>query len=355
MSLATESGSQAVSYLVKIGIVIGTVVILYYGATLLIPLTFATMIAMLIMPIVKWLIRKGTGEFVAISLAALLVVFVVGGLFALIAWQSATMSESMSVAQEKFDEILATVQRYISANFDISKTVQDQKLATIVADAQAKVMAYTGEFTLVLSDWFLTFVYLIVILMERKRFEYFILKLFASERNIQLKSTIGEVNQTVRDYLYGQLLVTAVLGVAYAIGFLIAGLKFSILIAIIAAILTFIPYLGNIIGAILVVLAALVSGLSVEALLLILVYLTVVQVVESYILKPWIIGNEISLNIFAVIVSVVAFSLIWGIAGSIIALPLASILRILCSKIESLRPYEYLLSDMKVVEYEDHK
>ena len=82
--------------------------------------------------------------------------------------------------------------------------------------------------------------------------------------------------------------------------------------------------------------------------------MAIAQVFESYVLTPWIIGDEIELNPFMTIFSVVVFSALWGIVGAIIALPVAGVLRVIFSHTNGLEPYGYLMEQHKEKEIESY-
>lgn len=336
-------------FLVKLLTVIAAVVILYFGSQLLIPLIYAALFALLIVPLVNKLLRIGFSDFLAIVISVILLLVVFAGTIGIIIWQSAEMGENTKKMEQKFDSLYKEAQHNISSYIGYTPAEQEAELDEALEKVPEKAFDFVSGASLVLSDWLLTFVYIVVLLIERKRIKKVALKLIDRQHKNKALQSMDEISATVKDYLYGQFLVTLILAIAYAIGFYILGIQFSVILAIIAAILTFIPYLGNILGGIMVIFMGFMSGLELEGIIYIIIFLSVVQLIESYILKPWIIGNEIGLNIFAVIFSIVAFTILWGIAGSIIALPLTSIVRIIFSKIEDLKPLAYLISDRKTI------
>ncbi|GAA4106895.1 AI-2E family transporter [Aquimarina addita] len=337
--------STSTSLLTKILLILAITTGLYIASSLIIPLIFALLIAMLLLPIVRFFANKGLNNILSVSIACIVLLLLFSVIAGIFTWQGILISEEFSMMKLQLQKLEQSVFLYVENQFGISKKVQEENLTTLYTKIKDTSIQSISSSVAVLSKSTLTFVYIFLFLLERKRLKNFVLKIFKN-KNTTL-GAISEIIQTVKDYLYGQLIVTVLLAVVYAIGFFAIGLKFSLMLAILAAILTFIPYLGNIIGAVAVILVGIISGLEFQNLLILIIFLTIVQLIESYIIKPLIIGNEISLNIFAVIFSIVAFSLLWGVSGAILALPLTSIIRILCSKSAALKPYEYLLSDQK--------
>jgi predicted PurR-regulated permease PerM len=71
--------------------------------------------------------------------------------------------------------------------------------------------------------------------------------------------------------------------------------------------------------------------------------IAVAQLLESYILTPLIVGDEVDINPLTTIVAVIGFTVMWGPVGAIVAIPIVAILRVICQHVEGLEDYAYLL------------
>ncbi|AKC87623.1 AI-2E family transporter [Pseudoxanthomonas suwonensis] len=140
-----------------------------------------------------------------------------------------------------------------------------------------------------------------------------------------------ESNDVLGAFLRGQFLVMIALGLIYAVGLSLVGLKLGLLIGIIAGLISFIPYLGAFTGVILAVFAALVQaqGFDLKLLLLVGVVFTVGQLLESYVLTPRIVGDKIGLHPAAVIFAIMAGGQLFGFLGMLLALPVAAVANVL--------------------------
>lgn len=115
------------------------------------------------------------------------------------------------------------------------------------------------------------------------------------------------------------------------------------MLGIINALQTIIPYIGNILGAALLLGFIMISGGEYSTMIIVLAIMGGLQVIESYVLEPTIIGDRIGLNPFADILGVVALGAFWGLLSSIVALPLLGVLKIWFDSYTKLKPYEYLM------------
>ena len=140
-----------------------------------------------------------------------------------------------------------------------------------------------------------------------------------------------ESDERLGGFLRGQFLVMLAQGVFYAIGLQAIGLRLGILVGLIAGLISFVPFLGATVGAILMLLAALVQAQGIDWQLLILgtAVFTAGQLLESYVLTPRLVGDRIGLHPVAVIFAVMAGGQLFGFLGMLIALPVAAVANVL--------------------------
>ncbi len=138
-----------------------------------------------------------------------------------------------------------------------------------------------------------------------------------------------ESDQVLGSFLRGQLSVMVVLGSLYAIGLTAAGIQFGLLIGFIAGLLSFVPYLGPAIGIGAGVISALVSpGDPWINVALVATVFVIGQLIESFFLTPWLVGDKIGLHPVAVIFAVMAGGQLFGFFGVLLALPVAAVVMV---------------------------
>ncbi len=136
----------------------------------------------------------------------------------------------------------------------------------------------------------------------------------------------GEIDRVLAEFLRGQLSVMGVLAVYYAVGLSLAGLQFALPIGILTGLLVFIPYVGFGLGLILGMLAALLQWSGLPGFLAVVAVYGVGQLLENYVLVPWLVGDRIGLHPLAVIFALLAFGELFGFAGVLLALPVSAAL-----------------------------
>lgn len=137
-----------------------------------------------------------------------------------------------------------------------------------------------------------------------------------------------ESDETLGAFLRGQLLVMLALGLFYAVTLTVAGVEMGLAIGLIAGLVSFIPYVGVIVGVLLAGVAALVQGDGWSLLLIVLAIFAVAQVLESMVLTPWLVGDRTGLHPVAVIFAVLAGGQLFGFFGVLLALPVAAVLAV---------------------------
>ncbi len=130
-------------------------------------------------------------------------------------------------------------------------------------------------------------------------------------------------------FLRGQMLVMLALGTIYAIGLKLVGLEFSLLIGMLAGLLSFIPYMGLIVGIIVAGSAVLLQTHDPSNILWVALVFGVAQMIEGMLLTPLLVGDRIGLHPVAVIFSVLAGGQLFGFFGILLALPVFAVLAVI--------------------------
>ena len=140
---------------------------------------------------------------------------------------------------------------------------------------------------------------------------------------------VGKIDVQIRSFLRGQMLVCLCLGIMYAVGLLISGVPFAVVIAAFGAVASFVPYLGLVLTmGPAVILTLLQHGLDWHVIGVLLTFV-IAQSVEGTILTPKIVGEQVGLNPVWVILAILVFSSTLGFLGLLLAVPLAASLKVL--------------------------
>lgn len=145
----------------------------------------------------------------------------------------------------------------------------------------------------------------------------------------RLGQMAGEADDVLGAFIRGQLLVMAAQAVFYAIALRLVGLELALVVGIIIGLISFIPYLGSIVGLLIAVIAMLVQTQDPSSLIWVVVIFGVGQFLEGNVLTPWLVGDRIGLHPVTVIFAVMAGGQLFGFVGVLLALPVAAVLAVM--------------------------
>ena len=210
----------------------------------------------------------------------------------------------------------AHIQDIISKNWKTTGGIVGDVLAT----AGSKGLALIG----VLANLLLLPVVLFYLLRDWDKLVQGVGDLVPRDWIGQVKSIASEVDKVVAEFLRGQLSVMAALCVFYSFGLWLVGLEMALSIGLIAGLLSFVPYLGFALAFTMAVLLALLQFTSLAQIVPVLVVFSVGQLLESFILTPYLVGNRIGLHPVIVILALLAGGQLFGFAGVLLALPVSA-------------------------------
>lgn len=335
-----------------VGIIVGTY-FLFKGISVsmafLGPFVTAIILALLLISLANKFEYWGMSRTVS-GLLCTFVVFIVSLIFfALVAYQVKTVVEDWDKIREtmipKLEQVVQKITQSTSiTQKEIEEWKEKSKLRNIVSKGGSKATSVLQGFLSFLGNYVLVFIYIYFMLRYRKMFKIFVLKLTVPKNHDQVHDILNRSSEVAQDYLIGRLILIALLAVLYSIGLGVSGVSNFIIISLLAAFFTLIPYLGNVLGIILAILFGYVTSGDTTVLIGIIITFTVVQFIESYVLTPFIIGDRVDVHPLFIIIVVIIGNLIAGVLGMVLAIPLLGILCVICNHIAVLEPFGYLLS-----------
>jgi len=146
---------------------------------------------------------------------------------------------------------------------------------------------------------------------------------------------LREIDKVLGQFLRGQLMVMLLMGIYYTAGLWLAGLDFALSVGMIAGLVTFVPYLGVVIGVTLATLTGLLQFSEPTALFGVWAVFVVGNLLEGYVLVPRLVGERIGLHPVAVIFALLAFGQLFGFFGVLLALPASAALLVWLRQVRS--------------------
>ncbi len=312
----------------------------YIGASLLMPLVVAAIIAILLDKPTQKFNQWGLPHWLSITLSLLIMLIIFFLLFWLIGSQINNIADDWPTIKDKASEKLNNLSEWAnqSFNWDYQNYIENNK--RLVQKAESMASSFLSSVINLLSQSLIIFVYVVLLMIQKKMFIGFFKKL--SSDPSAMGSILSGCSKIVSSYLLGKGKIMIFLFAIYYLGFTLGSVPFALFLALFAALFSIIPYVGNFIGGgIAVILSYLYAGTT--PALIVIGVISATQLIENYILTPWIIGDETNLNPFITVFGIILFSALWGMVGAIIALPIVGVLKVIFEHTKGMEAYAYLI------------
>jgi predicted PurR-regulated permease PerM len=188
-------------------------------------------------------------------------------------------------------------------------------------------------------------VYIFLFLLYRKGLVGALVQFYQPQHQAMALGMFRSVQMVGQQYLFGMTVIILILGFVNSIGLWIIGIDYPFLFGFLAALLALIPYAGTFLGAALPILYAFVSYDALWMPISIGLFFWAVQFVEANFLTPKIVGGKLQINALTSILSIIIGAAVWGVAGMILFLPFAAMLKVICEAHEPLQPVALFIGD----------
>jgi predicted PurR-regulated permease PerM len=323
----------------------------YYAAGVVITLLLSVLIAYFLDPAVELLERFRIPRTIGALIMVLILIAVIAGA----GYGLWTRVSDFAANWSKYKEILRQATHSVSENLngleggvnDLTNPVGAPKPVAPAADSG---MVHTlflrgigSLYALVLEGTFVPFLVFFMLAGKREAW-HSTLQLFPVSRRTQVKETLDDLRDVLRDYLIGMCVVTLVVIACSSIFFLALGLDYPVLAGIASGLFNMVPYIGAVLAWLPAFLLAVVKWKAVSHFALIAVVLTGIHVVAQNLIAPQLVGRQVQLNAVAITISLLFWGWVWGGMGLILAIPITAALRVICDHTVSWKPVARWLS-----------
>jgi predicted PurR-regulated permease PerM len=321
-------------------------VVLYFGRGFFVLISFAGLLAMLMTPVSNRLEKRGVSRVVASLISVLIIVVFFSIVILLLAAQIGNIGKELPLILLRYEEIKLDIQRWVNDSLGVSSQQLRVHASDVFNNAGSFLTNFIKNTIAFIGSLFLVLVFIFLFLMQRNKYENFVVMLYKEEKRNKAINMIEKISKVAQQYLTGRLVAGCIMGVLFLIGFLIIGLKNSVILALIVAIMTVIPYVGALIGGLVPFFISLIDG-SLNQSIWVVIIILLINTIDHYIIEPYIVGGSVNISPFFTIFVLILGGLIWGIAGIILFLPLSGIIKIVFENVEGLQPYASLIGDQR--------
>jgi predicted PurR-regulated permease PerM len=326
---------------------------LYYASSILITLICAVFIAFVLEPPVRLMERVGIPRWVG---SLLVVVLTLGVMYVVVYLAYDHVVDFLNT----IPRVVATVQRIV-ARIELWARSLGPGASTLLpsaADTSVPTVRLQEEspwtqfllrgigsvYAFTVTVAFIPFL-VFFMLASKNHIWAATLNLFPMDRRQQTEDVIAGITAMVRQFVLGNILVALISAVMILPVFIAVSLPYPLLMALLAAFLSVIPYIGVALGMLPPLLMSAAHDDSVGHLVAIALVVFVVHFVAVNVLTPKLVGRRVKLNALSVTLSMMFWGWLWGGLGLVLAVPITAGLKAICDNVQSLKPFGAWMSE----------
>lgn len=345
--------NQTYPFYLKLSCILISIVILGFlaiiGEQILIPMVLGLLIAILLMPLSRFMEKKlRFPRSLSSILASLLALAIIGGVIYVLSLQVAKLANDWPSFQKQFTDLIDDLQGWISRTFGVKR--KDQLLylndtakksistGTAILEKALKSIGYV----LMLTGF--TFLFTLFFLLYRTHLIKFLVASFSETYHTTVFEIIDNIQFMVKKYLVGLFLQMLIVTTLSLIAYTIIGVKYNLMLAILTGILNILPYIG-IFTALLIGALITFATAGVSHVLFIVIAIVVIHAIDGNIIMPRVVGSKVKINSLIVIIGLVIGEMLWGIAGMLLTIPVLAIMKIVFDRVEGLQSWGFLMGE----------
>jgi len=304
------------------------------------PLIMAGIFYYMLNPLVTLMEKRGIKRFVGTWIAFVLVLLLMIWGFAILIpiirdqtigivrefpayWQAL---ESMTIELVNYDWFTSLQDQINEINADIFNSVS-AKLNEVLSNTVSGLGSVVGLLTNAFVGIITMPIILYYLLKEGEKLPLTFLQFFPTNLRESIGELLKKINTQISQYVRGQIIVAFFVGLMFVIGYAIVGMKFGIVLGILAGFLNIIPYMGSFIAMIPAVIVAIVD--SPLMLAKVLLVFSIEQFIEGRVISPQVLGSNLEVHPVTIIFVLLTAGKLFGLTGFILGIPGYAVLKVL--------------------------
>jgi predicted PurR-regulated permease PerM len=327
-------------------------VLLYVGKAIILPVLFSILLANILLPLTHFLGKRKFNKSLAILIPLFFAIIVGAAILYFLSTQIINFVDDVPALRDRLNSVIHSFQLWIKQNTSITIWKQNQYINDTVSNLKDNAPELVGS-TLASLTEILTYVTLIpiytfLILFYRENIKAFLITIFQDYSKANVADILNESTTISQQYLVGLSIETVIVFTLNSIGFLILGVQYAFFLALLAALLNLIPYVGILVANVMCMTITLVSSDNLSDVLWVGIILALVQFWDNNFGMTFIVGNKVRINGLVTIIGVLVGGALCGIPGMFLAIPALAVLKVIFDKVPELQPWGMLLGDTTV-------
>lgn len=331
------------------------VFVLKAGGEIIIPFVISVFIFLLVNPMLNKLDRLKVPNLLSI-VTVLVIVVLVFVIFVYTVFQMVnTLLSRIGTYAERVAEFDAFISVYLARLFDADPEGYSF-LASLNIDwlslLRGYLTSFSSRFLGIMSDAMMCFVYLLFLLMERRSFAPKMMAILTRDKGERFTKLAMKMNRQVSKYIFLKIIISAATGVMFYLVSVLTGLDFALVWGVLAFVLNFIPTIGSIVVTVGTIIMAIIQFMPQWGYIIYVgIMMVSIEMVIGNIIDPKLQGVQLNISPIMILVSLAFWGYIWGLVGMFLAVPLTSMMQIVCANIPALKPVAIFLSTGKFLSF----
>ncbi len=304
-----------------------------------IPLVFSLFISVLFLPLMRWFAKKRIPKFLRAIVVVIIIVSFSAVIIQLVKLSVDEISKTENLIpniQNKLSNIISKAEHFFGISPNYNENAGNYYLNKIDwSDSTSKLLiSLKSNLSLIITTLF----FVVLWTVETVNFQK-ILQIFLGHNNRNSIKIFRTIEQDMYTFLKVKFLVSLFTGIAFTVACYSFGVSLPIFWGLFAFAVNFIQMIGSIISVILLSLFALLEIQYPGTLLFFILIITLIQVFFGGLIEPILMGKSFSINILTIVVMLMFWGYIWGVAGMILSIPLTVFLKIILREYKSINKY----------------
>lgn len=337
-------------FAIKLFMIILIGVLIVYMKMLFVPLAFAILLSILLLPLANFFQAKLHFSKALSALSCIIIALgLIAGLIYFLSHEISSFARDIPSIKEHLTQHYKTLTHWVQQKFNLNKGEQTKLIQSATGNVKDKGVGVLGTTVITLTSiifyTLMVAIYSLLILYYRHNIKRFLYAVFKEPLEPDVTYVLDESKMIVQKYVAGLGIEMAVVALCNTLFLLILGVKYAIFLGVFAAILNIIPYVGIVTGLLFACLVTLTTTTQLSQIVWIAIGFWAIHFVDSNFLMPRIVGSKVKINALITIIGVVIGGMLIGLPGIFLALPTIAILKVIFDRVEDLKPWGALMGD----------
>jgi predicted PurR-regulated permease PerM len=322
---------------------------IYIAQEILVPLAFAVLLAVLLLPVVNFLESKDVPRVLSIAISLFLAVVFISSVIYFLSTQIANFVDDVPSIKKHLNEHWVSLQTWIRTKLHISLREQNEYFNKTAEKIKGNGSDYISDtffsITEALMLVILLPIYTFLILYYRDLIRRFLYAVFRKEHGDRVALVIKQSKLMINSYMTGLLIEMGIVAACNSAGLAMLGIKYALFFGVLAAVLNIIPYIGMFTATLFTVLVTITTSNNTSDIVWVIIIMYGIHILDVNILMPKIIASRLRINALISILGVIAGGALTGISGLFLSVPAVAMAKIICDQVEGLQPWGILIGD----------